>query len=127
MRLYKVIVALFAFTMFAIMLNDVGIFDYNVPHQNLTVNTAEITSLTESPSAENAGLFEGLTTGGVGFVLTSWKVLNDVTFSVLNVDNFMRDMGIPGPMRTMFYSMLVLIAVFGLMKYISGRSDKGID
>ena len=128
MKLNKAILAIFAFSLLMTALNTAGIFNAKMPvNANISISDARITDLTQSTN-EVTGISDvDASLGLFDFLLTSIKTLQDIIFSIRNINYVLIAYGIPEELIPLFYGMLILITVMGLMKLILGRSDKGIE
>lgn len=129
MKLYRAIVFFFAVSLFMGAMNALNITSTSLPTQNLNTSSAlieEITQTSSTSGAESAGFFSDIW-GGAKSIARGIMFFKDTALSVLDISNWLDDYGVPKPVIDMFYGMLLLITIYGLIKFITGRSDKGID
>lgn len=131
MKLHKAIIAIFAFSLFMAAINQSGIFSSTMPVNdgmtgfNETVVT-DLTRPTQDDDTGGSGFFDTIF-AGAGFLGTSLEIIEQIVLSILNIDDVLHDYGVPDVLITVFYQMLILIAVLGLMKLVLGRGDKSIE
>jgi len=61
------------------------------------------------------------------FLGASLEILDTAITNIFMINDIMEKYGVPSELIYVFYTMLILITVMGLMKLILGRSDKGIE
>ena len=129
MKLNKAIIAIFAFSLWMAALNTAGIFDNPFPDTDemRTFSSATITNLTNTNEEVT-----GINTIDAGFGLldflgASLEILDTAITNIFMINDIMEKYGVPSELIYVFYTMLILITVMGLMKLILGRSDKGIE
>ena len=109
------------------MLNVMGVFDANLPNQtNTQISSAQITELVSSTGAESSGPLDFIM-GSLGMLGIAVSIFMSAIGGVLGFPGLLSSYGIPAPVTGMIMTMLVLIAVFGLAKLITNRSDKGME
>lgn len=121
MNITRIIFFFFGFSLFMTAMNAAGIFDAQMPaDKNLTVSTATIEELTDTNTAEPSGFFDSLTSAGRA-VSSVLSIMKGAVSSILNVDDLLVDYGFPSWAVTMLFSMIVLLAIFGLARVILER------
>lgn len=122
----RIIVAVFAFSLVSAMLNASGIFgSEKLPTQDDTMSldsTAKIEELTSSPKAQSGTDFLDSITGPIKFLLSTLEFLKQLVISTLNLPGLLAQYGIPVYIQTMIYSMMVLSAIYMLLKWKAGRA-----
>lgn len=127
MKLYRIILFLFAASLLMGAMNSLGVFDTKLPVQDtMNIEKSKIEEITDTTDIEPSGLFDSLL-GGFRLIGMSLGFIKEAVMSILNLDDTLEAYNIPVEIITMIMGMLILVAVFGILKWLTGRSDKGIE
>lgn len=124
----RIIVCLFAFSLVSAALNASGIWDSPLPTQdinstrdNTRAHIEEITRTSEDSSGVEIPVLSDLYNGLV-FVYKALGVLKALVYSTFNLPELLDAYHIPSYISDMIMGMIVLLAVFMLLKWATGRS-----
>ena len=130
MKLYKIVIMLFGFSLFVTASSQMGIFSAPVPSQNLSMSQTTITQITNTQSQTNNGGLFSLATDAMDTIWwfgQSVKVVSSSIGAILTLGGTLSAYGIPTPIVTMIMGMLTLVSAYGLIQWVTGRMNKGME
>lgn len=126
MRVYAIAFGFWMFVMTLSMINNLTIFQYTMPTDNLDANvgTAHITRLTDTMNQSTDSSTYYQITGGIGSLIGAIGFVLEAFPNSILIINIADDYGVPRAISIPFQGFYAFILGYGIFQLVTGRSTK---